>query len=315
MTPNACQPAKKTRSRKAPVNLSMAVEFALEYGAGSEDILATTLAALEHGLQARHIASFPLASCHATDDVAVVLGASAWATFDVLGVEDHGRIVGILDRAGGIRQGPVQGAMKLLNGNMLVAAEAPLEGVLNALTGRRFLLVVRGNGIEGIITLSDLLKLPVRLLLFAHVTHLEMEMLSAIRRTFSDDGWIAHLTQSRQKKLRNKEHQLAALHQQPSGLAELTEFCDKREVVAKAFNLGDGFESDLREIEAYLRNPLAHAATFFSDKMSLTRVVELVGRATYWTAIVRWRGRKAGHASSRTSHVPIVERKHAQEAD
>ena len=47
-------------------------------------------------------------------------------------------------------------------------------------------LVVSGTGIVGLVTLSDLQKLPVRAVLLALLTGLEISMSEAIEQVFSD---------------------------------------------------------------------------------------------------------------------------------
>jgi hypothetical protein len=53
-------------------------------------------------------------------------------------------------------------------------------------------LVLRKTAIDGIITISDLQRLPVRPVLFILITHLELLMESKIRRLFSEDPDEAH---------------------------------------------------------------------------------------------------------------------------
>ena len=42
---------------------------------------------------------------------------------------------------------------------------------------------------------------------------------------------------------------------------EMTDFCDKRDIVKKRFRLGNGFEGDLKQVED-LRNTLAHSGDY-----------------------------------------------------
>jgi hypothetical protein len=73
---------------------------------------------------------------------------------------------------------------------VLVSAAKPLKGFIPLLTRTPYRLVVRGSRIEGIVTRGDVHKLPVRLRVFALVTHLEMTMAEHIRRTSVGDDWF-----------------------------------------------------------------------------------------------------------------------------
>ena len=63
--------------------------------------------------------------------------------------------------------------------------------------------VVSGDRISGLVTLSDLQRLPVRMTLFALLTGFEMTMIEAIKRRFpEDEEWLSHLPTSLQGKVK-----------------------------------------------------------------------------------------------------------------
>jgi hypothetical protein len=70
--------------------------------------------------------------------------------------------------------------MRRPDDGLLVASDEPLKRFIPLLVESPYRLVVRGTRIEGIVTNSDVHKLPVRLLAFALVTHLEMTMADVI---------------------------------------------------------------------------------------------------------------------------------------
>ncbi len=281
-----------------------------------DDIFAKTLSGLERGLQAQHVATVPFESCLANDDVRVVFGKPEWAGFDFLPVRDRGKVVGILKRESGAHDALVREAMAPLNENMLASAETPLEKVIRRLLQCKFLLVVRRTAIEGIITHSDLAKLPVRLLIFAQVTHLEMEMATAIRHRFGSDdaAWLNLLSRGRRDNLEEKKRHLLQRREEPSLFLELTDFCDKRQILRRCYGLPRQFGDDLEQIEKFVRNPLAHAATFLNDKASLIRVVDLLDKAGQWTRTVRDLGQALGDQGGPRAARPRRKEEDAQEA-
>ena len=64
---------------------------------------------------------------------------------------------------------------------MLVSAEEPLPKFLPTLVSSPYRLVVRGVEIRGIVTLSDVAKLPVRLMAFTLAIHVEVVLADVIR--------------------------------------------------------------------------------------------------------------------------------------
>lgn len=240
---------------------------------------------LEAGLKVGDIATYGFESCRADDDAAEVLNRAGLATFDCIPVRDADeRVIGVLERIGTELVGPARGAMRPLDDALLVAADEPLKAFIPLLVQSPHRLVVgRGPRIEGIVTSSDVHKLPVRLLAFALVTHLEMTMADVIKKTSTDNDWLEKLGKARRERVIQKLADLRAKNIDPP-LLELTDFCDKRDVLAKKGLLGtskaEGVK-DLRRIEE-LRNSVAHAATYAQDSRQLREFVGLLELTEAW---------------------------------
>jgi len=155
--------------------------------------------------------------------------------------------------------------MQQLDESLLVRAEAPLMSFVRLAGIFPYKLVLNESAIVGIVTRSDLLKLPVRLLAFAFMTHLEMLMADVIRTKYSpaDESWFDMLSDDRRKKVSGKREKLKG-SRLDLDLLEFTEFCDKRQIVKKIAGFGGDFIEDAEEAEK-LRNQIAHAATFISS--------------------------------------------------
>lgn len=225
-----------------------------------------TMLGLEAGLRVQHIAAFDLQTCSINDAAAVVLANRSLADFDQIPVRDNdGLVVGILRRATEPIVGNVSDVMQQLDESLLVSAEAPLMSFIRLAGSAPYKLVLNENGIKGIVTRSDLLKLPVRLLAFAFVTHLETIMAGTIRTKypFGNESWLELLLPARQQKVASKGKSLRGARIELD-LLELTDFCDKRDIVRKMFGFGEEFIDEAKEIEG-LRNQIAHAATFISN--------------------------------------------------
>jgi len=230
------------------------------------DSFGLTMSGLEAGLRVQHIAAFDLKTCRVGDSLPGVLADNSLADFDQIPVRDDSeRIVGVLLRAKNTGSGKVAVSMQLLDESLLISAEAPLMSFVRLAGIAPYKLVLNQDGIRGIVTRSDLLKLPVRLLAFAGVTHLESLMYELIRKKHrhGDDSWTGSLEKKRRDKIRWKEKKLKKSRMEID-LLELTDFCDKRDLVSQIADPGRDFADDLVKAEE-LRNQIAHAATFIAS--------------------------------------------------
>lgn len=133
-------------------------------------------------------------------------------------------------------------------------------------------------------TSSDVHKLPVRLLAFALVTHLEMTMTAVITRDSTNDDWMGLLNEKRRAKVAIKFQELRTENFDPP-LIEVTDFCDKRDVLLKRGILSVPSKAkakkDFERIEA-LRNSVAHAAAYAQSEEQLAEFVDLLLLTETW---------------------------------
>lgn len=245
------------------------------------DVLAQTLKGLEAGFHVRHIASFDLAWCNAEDSLDAIVGNPLFDDFDHIPVRRNFDIVGVLETTQLPDAGRAEDAMRPIDPSMIVSGEESLSSLVRRITDQPYWLVATGSAINGIVTRSDVHKLPVRLLTFAVVTHLEMTMATLIRQTFTSDAeWLILLSPGRQKKIQEKLDSQQADRLNPP-LLELTDLCDKRQILKKSLGLSSIFEKDLATIEK-LRNSVAHAGSYAADADGLARFVRRFTQAENW---------------------------------
>lgn len=245
-------------------------------------IFAETMRGLETGLMVAHIACFNLRTCEVFEDAKIVLSKPELNDYDQIPVLCDSRVVGVLERASNPHSGQVQEHMRTLQETLLVSAEGPLMSFIRVADKSLYRLVVRTTEICGIVTRSDLLKLPVRLLVFGMITHLESLMADLIREECHGDNqkWLKYLSEGRQKKIMDKQAWLKKQKADPE-LLELTEFCDKRDIVRKLRGLKSEFVKDLKEVES-LRNSLFHAGEFTPDDDGVRIFVKSLMKIELW---------------------------------
>ncbi len=248
------------------------------------EIFDLTMKGLEAGLRVGDIATYGLMSCAAGDDAAIVMQQPEYQPFDCVPVTEGDRVIGVLLRDCDLSPGPARERMRHLDDGLLVSSDEPLKGFIPLLVQTPHRLVLRGSRIDGIVTSSDVHKLPVRLLAFALITHLEMTMAAVITQRWAEDEWFALLSSARQLKVHKKFDALKTENFDPP-LIEVTDFCDKRTVLAKQALLDLPSKKqaihDFKRIEV-LRNSVAHAGTYARSDAQLADFARLIRLTEEW---------------------------------
>jgi len=181
-------------------------------------------------------------------------------------------------------QGFVRDVMQQLSEENLIGADASLLTFIRSADRQMCRLVVSGLEINGLVSLSDLHRLPVRGALFAMVTHLEITLANAIRSEFDQsNGWIGRLSRARKCKVLKK---IADAKSQDTFVEELlfTEFGDKVDIVKKSPDFRwskTEFSADLRKIQL-LRNDIAHANDYAASPEAAIQVCKTVRLMDQW---------------------------------
>jgi hypothetical protein len=240
-----------------------------------------------------------LVTAEASEPVADALRRAQPFGFDYLPVttQQGGAIVGLLEvvRAARADHGaPVSALMDPLSASNLIGADAPLLSFVCAAHQHPCRLVLDGTAISGIVTLSDLPRLPVRTAIFGLFIHLEMFLTQMLRdlRVGGDDPIAALREGSRgraRKRWERRERQRTQRDQ-----FDVMLFAEKRALAVDHGALEtvrDRLELDLKLIEE-LRNPIAHGNDFAVTREEARRTAATVWLLREWTIWFRdWRGR------------------------
>ena len=157
---------------------------------------------------------------------------------------------------------PIEDDFQPLSEAILVGADASIFEFIKTADYQPTSLVVSGNQISGLISISDLQQLPVRAALFALITSLEMAMALAMDTRWGDgaDAWFSYLPVDQEKSLRRAAKR-AKENDTFVSFSVLTQFSDKTSVTLKL----PQFERDASKWDTVfdelrrLRNSLAHA--------------------------------------------------------
>lgn len=246
---------------------------------------------IEEGLTVELIATFDPRVCGIGDALRAVVDREDLQEFDYAPVKDGARTVGLLHRTAhkDSASGSVGEAMDPLHGGMLISSDS---GILSYIEGAaehgcRCRLVLRDDRLDGIVTLSDLQKLPVRPALFLLVTHVELLMAEWIRgKEATGKNVLARLPEERKQKLEQEWKRLQKNNLTVDRLAA-TQFFDKRDLLLElGFVSGKKQKAEAREelddVEQLLRNPIAHAGDLAPNEEKALEVVSTVRTARGW---------------------------------
>lgn len=229
---------------------------------------------LTEGLRVRHIAHFGLKTCAPDDDPAEVLKREDFKELDQIPIAEEASIIGVIERD--------KGQARRIDASVLVSADEALAPFITTLREQSYRLV-DGTRITGIVTWSDLLKVPVLLLGYSLLANLEVLLNRGIlRRYISPDDWLHALTAKEQKGIRKRAAR-AAQENLSLPLLEFADLVHKAKVMRDSLPAARDLDADLEQVRL-LRNAVAHVHRIVRGT---TELASLVGRIEIVIAWIR----------------------------
>jgi len=280
---------------------------ASRWATGAVDNAAAAFATFQEGLPVRLIATARSAfeTCRPDEELSVVVARNQGG-FDYFPVVERAdgireQIVGLVELVrfmhGAEPRGFVRDQMRPLSEENLIGADASLLTFIRNADRQKCRLVVSGPEINGLVSLSDLQRLPVRAALFAMVTHLEIVMANAIRREFNhSEEWINRLSPGRRKQVSDEVGKAKSEDAFVETLL-FTQFCDKVTIIKNSPVLQwskTSFESELSRVQS-LRDSLAHANDYAATREAASQVCKTVNQMDQWIEqLVTWPNQPVG---------------------
>jgi hypothetical protein len=211
--------------------------------------------------------------------------------FDFLPVLEptNTRIIGLVEIRPFMQRGApdatVGTMMRPLSEENLLGADASILDFVRHADRQKCRLIVSDHQISGLVSLSDLQRLPVRAALFGLVTYLEIEMTNVIRHEFDGtEDWLDRLSKKRRDRLQ-AEIAKARFDDCLVDALLFTQFPDKATIVRKSprfkFDV-DTFENEFEKIRS-LRNHLAHANDYATSPEAAVETSSTVRLIDKWT--------------------------------
>ena len=236
--------------------------------------LDAALKAMEVSFQVRLIGTFvPTLACAPADAEAVPWLSQHYPDFDQFPVREGEATIGVLTRRSNLGTKSVREAMQPLSEGVIVSADMPIADLIPVLRESHYRIVLSGGRIDGLVTQSDLLKLPVRMMLFGLISHLEMCLRALVRERAPWPQWLDMLEPSkRRNEVRADVNKLKSARLEPDPL-EVSNFGDLVNVLASQADLGDDFAGKADSIRL-LRNDVAHGKTYIASPDDVRRFVD-----------------------------------------
>ena len=199
-------------------------------------------------------------------------------------VDDDGLILGLYEAERWFGRDappePIGNCFKPFSEDMVIGADASIVDFVKTADTRQTRLVVSGDRVAGLVSLSDLQRLPVRAALFTLITRLEMAMARRIAREWDGTdktGWLELLSKKRRADI---EETIDTAKREDGFVSEIafSQFSDKATILCKRkliYGRTRCLERNFKAIRK-LRDNLAHSNYYAESPESARRTCEAV---------------------------------------
>lgn len=200
-------------------------------------------------------------------------------------IDEQGRFVGLYDAARWFQadapEEEIGDDFERFSEDLVIGADASIFEFVRVADQRPTRLVVSGPQIAGLVSLSDLQKLPVRAALFTLITALEMVMAIRIKAEWprDDDAWLCKVSADRRDAILERAAE-ARRSDHFVDLVNFSQLSDKATVLCKQRMVGGSLSllrKDFNRIRD-LRDNLAHANVYAETPAAAKAVCATIRR-------------------------------------
>ncbi|MEX0953606.1 MAG: hypothetical protein WDZ83_00160 [Rhizobiaceae bacterium] len=223
-----------------------------------------------------------LMTCRSTDSVDQVMARNSDLFSFLPVVNDADQIIGLWKAESWFGQdapsSEIGNEFERLSEVMVIGADVGILDFITVADERPTRLVVAGDRIAGLVSLSDLQQLPVRAALFALITSFEMVMARNITQRWPDDQeWLNLLSPGRRKKINEAIDEAREKNAHIESVA-YSQFVDKTTLIMKGRMLSVSNKIAIPKFDAFrdLRDDLAHANSYANSPGAARQVCSTV---------------------------------------
>jgi CBS domain-containing protein len=260
------------------------------YAAGALEVdQDQTFSRIERGMPVRLIGTLEgLVTTSPEESILEALQKIRLHDFDYLPVRlpDSQSIIGIVSAKmlQTERDGVVAEVYQALGPDDLISAEASLLEFVWSVDQQPRRLVLQGTQIRGIVTLSDIQKLPVRISLFSLFIHFELLLTEHLHNCLRSRSPLEFVAPKRRSYIEKRWKKFSDNRLQQD-IFNAMDMRDKRDIAMKLNILGKSeksIETSFLNIERHLRNPIAHGAEYAISREAAGRTVRAAKEARAW---------------------------------
>jgi hypothetical protein len=208
-----------------------------------------------------------LISCSIEDETETIKAKMEELDFDYFGVESNGKMIGYIMKQELVDQS-LSNYVHYFAMEDLVSESTSLIDLLQILKAKHPVFILEKNQVRKLITVADLQKQPIRMLVFGLISLLEMELVQLIKNSNPDEEWKSCLSEGRMAKV-YQVYETRKEKNEGLGLIECLQLSDKGTIIKKTPHLlkqlgfvsksdADRFFSSIEE----LRNNTAHSQEY-----------------------------------------------------
>jgi hypothetical protein len=229
----------------------------------------------------------PLQSVSIESDVISVRTDLIEKAFDIAGLSDKdgGSAIGYVYTKD-LLKGKCKDYKKEFSKDVLISENTPIIQLIKMLDSTNPIkFILNGSNVDEIVSLADLQKPPVRIVLFGLINLLEMNLTAIGQKVYPDGEWKTKIPESRTKYAeRILQYRLEA--NCDTSLFECLQFCDKWEIVLitpnifnEKLNSSKSKLQSLKEDTIKMRDDLAHGNEISTNRIkndleSLERLIQ-----------------------------------------
>ncbi len=188
--------------------------------------------------------------------------------FSILPVADNlQNIIGVLNLKNKqiLKNNSVKEFYEPINEKIIIGGNSNINEFIKNVREEPFKLVISKNEISGLVTMSDMQKIPVRVSIFSLIIELEIMMSDLIIKLYpNEESWMNLLTNSRRNKLNDEELKVKKSDNFVSKII-FTQFGDKAKILEKSkcfsFTTQKQLKKQFEDIRK-LRDLVAHSSEF-----------------------------------------------------
>jgi predicted transcriptional regulator len=219
------------------------------------------------------------------DQIKDIVSDKKYARFNTLVVIENNEIIGAvitkeMNESEGLHERQIKEIMVPAGPQNMISGEASAWNYFLEEDVPNYKLIFQENKITGIVTISDMLKPPIKMAAFAIILYLENEITKYLQNLNLSEAHIEKILNKRRMSTARKRFDEKYRSEIELSFIDSLQFADKISLILKQYNFNNQrgkkkIKSEFGKIEK-IRNLLAHGVDISDDQGSLIKFVNTI---------------------------------------